>query len=204
MATQNKVILGAASALTILLIGGASMSAFAQGNPNGDTLVDKIASKFSLNKDEVKAVFDEERQAHEEDRRAERDAKLQSKVNDGTITAEQKAAIEQKEEEMHTARDETKTSLDEWASQNNIDAKYVMMRGGQTGGKSDRLQKAVDDGSITAEQKALIEQKQQEIKANFESKRDAMQKWAEENGIDNTLIAPKGPGMGGNNRLGNR
>lgn len=200
MAVQNKVIMGAVSALTILLIGGASMSAFAQGNNSDGSLVDKVASKFNLNKQEVQSVFDEDRQAHQAEQKAERSTELQSKVEDGTITAEQKIAIEKKLEEMHTSREQSKVSLEEWAKQNNIDAKYVMM-GGRGGMQSSRLQKAVDSGAITADQKAKIEQKQQEMKATFDAERESMQKWATDNGIDESAIM-RGDGNGG--KMGGR
>ena len=200
MAVQNKVIIGAVSALTVLLIGGASMSAFAQGHNSDGSLVDKVASKFNLNKQDVQAVFDEERQAHQQEQKANKSADLQSKVDDGTITADQKAAIEKKLEEMHASREQSKTALEDWAKQNNIDVKYVMM-GGRGGMQSSRLQKAVDSGAITADQKAKIEQKQQEMKAAFEAERRSMQKWATDNGIDESVIM-RGDGNGG--KMGGR
>ena len=200
MAVQNKVIIGAVSALTVLLIGGASMSAFAQGHNSDGSLVDKVASKFNLNKQDVQAVFDEERQAHQQEQKANKSADLQSKVDDGTITADQKAAIEKKLEEMHASREQSKTALEDWAKQNNIDVKYVMM-GGRGGMQSSRLQKAVDSGAITADQKAKIEQKQQEMKAAFEAERESMQKWATDNGIDESVIM-RGDGNGG--KMGGR
>ena len=200
MAVQNKVIIGAVSALTVLLIGGASMSAFAQGHNSDGSLVDKVASKFNLNKQDVQAVFDEERQAHQQEQKANKSADLQSKVDDGTITADQKATIEKKLEEMHASREQSKTALEDWAKQNNIDVKYVMM-GGRGGMQSSRLQKAVDSGAITADQKAKIEQKQQEMKAAFEAERESMQKWATDNGIDESVIM-RGDGNGG--KMGGR
>ena len=200
MAVQNKVIIGAVSALTVLLIGGASMSAFAQGHNSDGSLVDKVASKFNLNKQDVQAVFDEERQAHQQEQKANKSADLQSKVDDGTITADQKATIEKKLEEMHASREQSKTALEDWAKQNNIDVKYVMM-GGRNGMQSSRLQKAVDSGAITADQKAKIEQKQQEMKAAFEAERESMQKWATDNGIDESSIM-RGDGNGG--KMGGR
>ena len=200
MAVQNKVIIGAVSALTVLLIGGASMSAFAQGHNSDGSLVDKVASKFNLNKQDVQAVFDEERQAHQQEQKANKSADLQSKVDDGTITADQKATIEKKLEEMHASREQSKTALEDWAKQNNIDVKYVMM-GGRNGMQSSRLQKAVDSGAITADQKAKIEQKQQEMKAAFEAERESMQKWATDNGIDESVIM-RGDGNGG--KMGGR
>ncbi len=57
------------------------------------SLVDKIASTFNLDKAKVQEVFDEQRSEMETKREAEVEAKLQTLVDDGTITTEQKTAI---------------------------------------------------------------------------------------------------------------
>ena len=82
---------------------------------------------------------------------------------------------------------------------------------------SERLQKLVDAGTITSDQKAKIEAKLKELKAERESNRDAMkdlsdserkakmdtkktelENWAKENGIDLAKLQGvfHGPGMG--------
>lgn len=75
------------------------------------SLVDKLVSKFNLNKDEVQSVFDESRaemEAQREQRQAER---LQELVEVGTITAEQKTAIEAKITELKEQREANKDSM---------------------------------------------------------------------------------------------
>lgn len=71
---------------------------------------------------------------------------------------------------------------------------------------SDRLQQAVDDGDITADQKKLIEQKQQQLEDARDAMKDELEKWAEDNDIDQKYLmfgghgmrgGPGGPGGGG-------
>jgi competence protein ComGC len=123
-------------------------------NSNSDpmsSLVDKLASKFNLNKSEVQKVFDEQRSAHEAERDAKVSERLQKLVDDGTITAEQKTKIEAKikelkeereanrdsmkdlsDEERKTKMDEKRTELENWAKENGVDLtklKGVLMGG---------------------------------------------------------------------------
>lgn len=79
------------------------------------SLVQKIVDKFGLNKDEVQAVFDQdrtERQAEMEKNRAKREAEMETKfkteldqdVKDGKITQAQADLILAKREELKTKR----------------------------------------------------------------------------------------------------
>lgn len=110
-------------------------------NNNGQQgLVDKIASQFNLNKDDVQKVFDDNRAEHEAERQAKASERLQSLVDDGTITAEQKSAIETKMAELKSKReanreefknlsederkakmDEKRTELEAWATEQGLD-----------------------------------------------------------------------------------
>lgn len=129
------------AAASVVGIGAAS----AQSN-SGDSIVDKIATKFSLNRDEVQSVFDEkheEREAEHEQRQATR---LQELVDNGTITAEQKTSLEAKHEEMEAKREamrdqdlsrkemrtqmETaRTELEAWAKEQGIDLDAIRPEG---------------------------------------------------------------------------
>ncbi len=166
---------------------------------NGSSLVDKIVAKFNLNKDEVQAVFDEERTEQQAERTAEMSDKLQDKVDSGDITAEQKTLIEQKMAEQQTAREAERTELEQWATDNGVDAKYLMAgsRGHMDDDDSSYLDDAVADGDITAEQKTLIEQKQEELQAKRDANRDALEQWAEDNDISMQDIMGGGMGRGG-------
>lgn len=116
------------------------MVSAATSNGNGNDLAEKIATKFNLNKDEVKQVFEEEhtaRRAEHEKRVSER---LQKLVDEGTITAEQKTAIEAKLKELQANREEhheemenlsdderkakleeKRTELENWAKEQGLD-----------------------------------------------------------------------------------
>lgn len=192
----NKSLVVAATIATIGLgsVAGLGIASAQSGSSAGASgLVDKIATKFNLNKDDVQKVFDEDRTAREVEHQAERSKHLQKLVDSGKITTEQKTLIENKQKELISARDAERAELEAWAKQNNLDLKFVMF-GGRHGDRDDsRLQDAVDSGEITADQKTLIETKQKELQTKRESARDALKKWAADNKIDEKYIM-MGPG----------
>lgn len=123
---------------------------FASAQTSGETLVDRISSKFNLNKAEVQQVFDEVHDEKEAERTQDMSERLQEKVDAGTITAEQKTLIETKlkeqQEKMEAIRDEDLTEdarhekmsalrdeLRQWAEDNDLDFSLVMSRGGKGG-----------------------------------------------------------------------
>jgi len=140
---MKKII--ALSALAVVLGAGLLKSGivFAQGNGQErmSTLVQKIADKFNLNKDEVQAIFDEDKAIRETEMKAEREARraeMQTKYEErltqdvtyGKITEEQRKLILAKHKEMEANR-ETKmegnrTELEAWAKENGIDSSYLM------------------------------------------------------------------------------
>lgn len=142
-------------------------------NTNGEpfsTLVQKIADKFNLKKEDVQAVFDQDRTDRQKEMEAKKSAALDQLVKDGKITQDQKQLIINKRKEMEANRqseiqnmqgktqEEKQTireankikmeterkELDDWATQNGIDVKYLMggfgrgyfggMKGGMKGG----------------------------------------------------------------------
>lgn len=180
-------------------IGIASAQSTTSDSSSGaSSLIDKLASKFNLNKDEVKAVFDQEKSDRDAEMQAKLTERLDAAVKDGKITAEQKTLIENKLKELKSSRENERAELDKWASDNKIDAKYLMMGGPRGDDASERLQTAVDNGEITADQKSLIEKKQAELKSQRESNRTALEKWASDNKIDSKyLMMFGGRGHGG-------
>ena len=194
----KKSLMVAAAVATVGLgsIAGLGMASADTGSGNGVSgMVDKIATKFNLNKDDVQKVFDEEKTERQAEHQAEMSERLQDAVDNGKITAEQKTKIEEKIKEITTAREAERAELKAWAEQNGIDMKYLMGRGHH--GNDDRLQDAVDDGDITAEQKTLIENKQEELETKREATHDELEKWAEDNGIDEKyLMMGHGKGHG--------
>lgn len=67
----------------------------------------------------------------------------------------------------------------------------------------DRLSQAVEDGSITQEQKDKLVVKLAEVEATREAHRLEIQAWAEENGIDESLLMGFGHGRGQGQGQGN-
>lgn len=140
---------GMAGVGSVGLVSAATNSA-ADGSA-GTSIVDKIATKFNLNKDEVKAVFDEERSAHHVEMKEKRVERLAQAVTDGKLTQEQAdhitAALAEIESLMSGAtpgersdedHEQIKAKMDAlrtWAEDNDIDVRSagLMMRGGHGG-----------------------------------------------------------------------
>lgn len=117
------------------------------------SLVEKIASKFNLDKTKVQALFDEERQTREAEHDKQRAERLQLLVNAGTITSSQKTAIEAKiaeikkereadkdamknlsDDERKAKMDAKRSALEEWAKTQGLDlAKLQGVFGGGRG-----------------------------------------------------------------------
>jgi len=161
MNTKNKILLTAA-ALTIS--GGtwlSSTQAFAQtpvaDNNHMSSMVQTIADKFGLNKDEVQAVFDQSREEMEGQRQVAYESRLTQLVSDGKITEAQKQLIMAKKTELRmnrqnnfaTFQDKTqeerraamateRAALVTWAEENGIDATYLMLGQGWGPGKQGR------------------------------------------------------------------
>ncbi len=133
---KNSLLIGlSTTAVTLSIVGLAGMAS-AQSTSNSTGIIDKIATKFNLNKSDVQAVFDTNKTEQKAARHEKMSDKLQELVDKGAITADQKAKITAKWAEQKTKRDEARTELEKWASDNGIDAKYVMHgvgRGGHGG-----------------------------------------------------------------------
>lgn len=127
-------------------------------NRGSDNLVKKIAQKFNISQDDVQKVFDEERSAHQAEREKKAGERLQKLVDDGTITAEQKTAIEAKmkelkaeheankgtmkdlsEDERKAKMEEKRSALETWAQEQGLDlSKLKGVFGGPGGGHGHR------------------------------------------------------------------
>lgn len=128
-------------------VGLASAATSTNTNPQ-QSLIEKLSTKFKLNKDDVKKVFDEEHTAREAERTASVKTKLDAAVKAGTLTQAQedkiiaKAAELQKtrQADMEALKDKTqaerkaameakRAEIDKWISDNGIPtefARYVM------------------------------------------------------------------------------
>ena len=145
---MNKVKKSFIAAAALATVGTAGIVGVSAVNAEANTsstdpmssLVDKLASKFNLNKTDIQKVFDESRAEHEAQHEAEQSARLQKLVDNGTITADQKTKIEAKFKELKASReanrdsmkdltederkakmDAERTSLEAWAKENGID-----------------------------------------------------------------------------------
>lgn len=109
-----------------------------------DTLIQKIAQRFNLNQDDVKKVFDEERSSMEANHQKRIEDKLNQAVTEGKITAEQKAALLTKLQQMKASHDlaqnltpeqrkaqmqSAQQDLKSWADQNGINLQDLMIFG---------------------------------------------------------------------------
>lgn len=106
------------------------------------SLIDRITERFSLNRDDVQAVFDEFHEERQAEHQQKMEEHLQTAVDAGKITAEQRDLILQKMQEVQAqresfkdlepeARQEAMKNLHEelktWAEENNIPAPFGLM-----------------------------------------------------------------------------
>lgn len=153
---MKKQLLAAGIATTIGIagIGAGAASAATSNNSKTDpmsSLVDKLATKFNLNKADVQQVFDEQRTTMEAERETKVKESVAKLVTDGKITQAQADAINAKRAELQKQReaskdsmkdktkaerktemDQRKTELESWAKQQGIDTQYLryVMGGG--------------------------------------------------------------------------
>lgn len=126
----------------------------AQSNTTSDSsssqsLVDKIATKFNLNKQDVQAVFDQNKQDHEAERQKKVQARLDDLVKQGKITSAQETQILDKLKELQSYRDsltgktraerkqlleQKRAELEQWAKDNNIPTDIVPFLNGPKNG----------------------------------------------------------------------
>lgn len=156
---MKKSLLVPALALTMAGTVLFATQTFAQDTKDPQTsLVQKIAEKFNLNKDDVQKVFDEDRTNRASERNQKFESRLDQAVKDGKITEEQKKLIldkmssmkatrtaeieklksmtpEQRREAMKTHKNDLKT----WAEENGIDLKSIM---GELGPGMHRFERA--------------------------------------------------------------
>ncbi len=147
---KNLVLAGLLSTVVLGTIGSA-VHAQAQGKDGPNTIVDAIAEKFSLNRDDVQDVFDEQRKEHHAEFEDKRSQRLQELVDDGTLSQEQFDALQAKHAELEDAREALKdqdlsrgemhkkmqelmTSFESWAQDQGIDLTEIMPHHGMKRG----------------------------------------------------------------------
>jgi hypothetical protein len=167
---MKRSMLVGATAATLGLAGltGIGMASAATAATTGQTsLIEKLATKFNLNKDEVTAVFTADHQAREAQMAADQAKRLAQAVTDGKLTQAQADYITNAQKEIKALRgdtapdqetDATRTSirtkmdaLRTWATSNNVDQQYIGMGGhGGHGGMGGPSGAAPADGSGTS------------------------------------------------------
>lgn len=145
---KKKTILTAAFVAVLgtgFLTGATAFAQDAKSDAPMSSLVQKIADKFGLKEADVQAVFDQEKKEHQAKMQQKNEERLSQLVKDGKITDAQKQLILAKSKELVTNRQKNKEkmknmtadelkatmqserkALEDWASQNGIDPKYLM------------------------------------------------------------------------------
>lgn len=104
------IISGTTLAVTLAGVAGAGVVSAQSETVATNSIVDKIAQKFNVNKADVQKVFDEDHEAREAEHKAELKTTLDQAVKDGKITADQEAKLIAKLDEMHAAREKARTN----------------------------------------------------------------------------------------------
>lgn len=151
------IAIGATTALGMALVAG---GALAQGARGGD-LVDKISTRFNLNKADVQKVFDENRVEKRTQMEQRYEERLNQAVKDGKLTAEQKDKILAKHKELMSQMEAKKGEIKEL--------------------------KAGLEGKSAEERKQLLEQHRSEM----EKHHDEIEAWEKENNIPSGYLGLK-------------
>lgn len=158
---MNKKVVVPFVALAVLAFGTLFTQGYASAqettNPES-TIVEKIATKFNLNRDEVQKVFDEQKAEMHTQMQAKNEERLNQLVTDGKITEAQKTLILNKQKEIQAEREANKGSISDktpeqrktemdakkaeieaWAKENGINPTYIFPGKGIMGGHGPRM-----------------------------------------------------------------
>jgi len=145
---MNKKILVSTIALAVLILAGivGVRTIKADENNTYPPIVQRLAEKFNLKEDEIKNVFDEERQVRHEERQINIEEGLNKAVADGVITSEQKQTFLEKHSNMQQERGQNREEMQTWFTENGIDHDKLFsylgnMNGGFGKGFGQRLNK---------------------------------------------------------------
>lgn len=144
---KQLAIAGVAAAIGISGIGAGVAHAATSTSTTTDptsSLVDKIATKFNLNKSDVQQVFDQQKTEMQAQREQHIKDELAQLVKDGKLTQAQADAINAKRAEVQkameanrptpgtaptaeqkAAREKQRTDLEAWAKSQGIDTQYL-------------------------------------------------------------------------------
>lgn len=105
---------GAVASIGVASLGSAGLVSAATSSSTDNpkqSLIDSIAAKFNLNKDEVKKVFDEQHETREAEREQKMADRLAKAVKDGKLTQEQADKLTAKLKEMHESRETNREAM---------------------------------------------------------------------------------------------
>lgn len=143
---KQFIAAGLAATIGIAGVGAGVVNAAADPSKTDPTssLVDKIATKFNLNKSDVQAVFDEQKTTRDAARETEIKAAVAQLVADGKLTQTQADAINAKRAELQKDREADRATMDglssearkekmeakryeleSWAKSQGIDSEYL-------------------------------------------------------------------------------
>ncbi len=137
---NKKILLASAAAVVTLATLGVGTINAQSTTMAGTSIVDRIAQKFNLNKDDVQQVFDEHRDEMHETRSANLETKLNSLVSEGKLSEDQKtklvAKLEERQnnrpnfesltrEQIKEKRETERTEFKNWAKENGIDLQAI-------------------------------------------------------------------------------
>ena len=141
---KSLMVAGTIATLGIAGVTGLGVASAATSSTGSDNLIDKIATKFNLNRSDVEQVFEEQRAADETEHQKKVEARLDALVSEGKLTKDQKAKIltkltelkAERESEREAFKDKTKEEiralmqqrhddLKKWAQDNGIPLEYM-------------------------------------------------------------------------------
>ncbi len=124
--------------------GSIGIASAATSKDSRTSIVDTLATKFGLNKDEVQKVFDEQKASMHAEREAKIADKIAELVKDGKLTQDQADKLTARAKELQTQReanrdkfkdlskeerkaqmDKDREAISKWFSDNKIDEKYA-------------------------------------------------------------------------------
>lgn len=142
---KSLMVAGAVATIGVAGVTGLGVaSAATNSSGSSDNLIDKIATKFNLDKGEVEAVFEEAKSEREAEHQQKMEEPLTELVAEGKLTEDQKSKIlakhaelkAQMKEEHGALKDKTKEErralfdqrrdeLKAWAEENDIPTEYL-------------------------------------------------------------------------------
>ncbi len=140
------------------------VSAASDANDPQASLVQKLADTFHVDKSKVQAVFDQNKADHQADHEKQYEDRLAKAVSGGKLTAAQKtailtehakleaelkAAMTDSKTDRHTVMRKIRTDSAAWATQNNIDEKWLIGPGHLRGGHGGPMMNDTDADDIT-------------------------------------------------------